>query len=72
MLDRLRDRPPNPYRHQPPRRPSHLARRTSPPPERRAPPDLTLLIYVGIGLAAILAALATPYLVAYLVEALGP
>ena len=62
---------PHPYQHQRPRRPRDLPRRTAPPPERHAPPDLRLLVYVGIALAAVLAALATPYLVAYLLEALN-
>lgn len=58
---------PRPYEHRRPQRPSHLARRTSPPPERDAPPDLTLFIYAGIALAAILVLLAVPYLIQYLV-----
>jgi hypothetical protein len=62
---------PHPYEHQRPRRPRALARRTQPPPDRRAPPDLRFLIYLGIALAAVLAALATPYLVAYLLEAMS-
>jgi hypothetical protein len=70
-LDRLPDPRPNPYRHEPPRRPERLPRRTTPPPERRAPPDLSLFMYVGIALAALLAALATPYVIGYVVEALG-
>jgi hypothetical protein len=70
-MDRLRDLRPNPYRHRPPRRPLRLPRRTTPPPERPEPPDLSVLIYVGIGLAAVLVALATPYLVGYLLEMLS-
>ena len=58
----------HPYEHHPPRRPSHLARRTTPPPDRPAPPSLRLLGYVGLGLTAILAALAVPYLVGYLIQ----
>ena len=59
----------HPYQHQRPRRPRDLARRTEPPPARHEPPDLRLFVYVGIALAAALAALATPYLIAYLLEA---
>ena len=62
---------PQPYQHQPPRRPANLPRRTQPPPVRRSPPDLRVLIYVGIALAAVLAALATPYLIAYLLQAVN-
>jgi hypothetical protein len=61
---------PHPYEHRRPRRPRYLLRRTQPPPERQAPPDLRWLIYVGIGLAAVLAALAAPYVIGYLLEAL--
>jgi hypothetical protein len=44
-----------------------------PPPEGHEPPDLRLFAYVGIALAAVLAALATPYLIAYLLQGLnGP
>jgi type VI protein secretion system component VasF len=62
---------PHPYQHQRPRRPRDLARRTQPPPERQAPPDLRYLFYAGIALAALLAALAAPYLVAYLLQAMN-
>jgi type VI protein secretion system component VasF len=62
---------PHPYQHQRPRRPRDLARRLQPPPERRAPPDLRYLLYAGMLLAAVLAALATPYLVSYLLQALN-
>jgi hypothetical protein len=61
---------PHPYEHRRPRRPRYLPRRTKPPPERQEPPDLRLLIYVGVGLAAVMAALAAPYVVGYLIEAL--
>jgi hypothetical protein len=57
------------YQHQRPRRPRDLPRRTVPPPERHEPPDLRWFAYIGIALAAVLAALATPYLIAYLLEA---
>ncbi len=60
---------PAPYEHRRPRRPRYLPRRTKPPPERAAPPDMRLMIYVGAALAAVLAALATPYVVGYLLEA---
>jgi hypothetical protein len=62
---------PHPYQHQRPRRPRDLPRRTEPPPERAEPPDLRLFAYAGIALAAVLAALATPYLIAYLLQALN-
>ena len=61
---------PHPYEHHRPRRPRYLPRRTKPPPERRDPPDLSWLLYVGIGLAAVLAILASPYLVSYLIHLL--
>jgi hypothetical protein len=64
------DLKPHPYEHRRPRRPRYLPRRTKPPPERQAPPDMRWLIYVGIALAAVVAALATPYIIGYLVEAL--
>ena len=59
---------PKRYEHQKPHRPSHLARRLQPPPERQAPPDLTLFLYAGIVLAVILMILAIPYMIGYLVE----
>jgi hypothetical protein len=62
---------PHPYEHRRPRRPRYLPRRTTPPPERRDPPDLRYLLYVGIALAAVMAALAVPYIVTYLLQALG-
>ena len=61
----------HPYEHHAPHRPSHLARRTTPPPERPAPPNLRYLVYVGVALVAVLVALAVPYLVSYLVGLLG-
>ena len=64
------DLQPHPYEHRRPRRPRYLPRRTKPPPERQAPPDMRWLIYIGFGLAAAVAALATPYIIGYLVEAL--
>ncbi len=59
---------PAPYVHRRPRRPVNLPRRTEPPPQGADPPDMRWLIYIGIGLAAIVAALATPYVIGYLVE----
>ena len=59
---------PHPYEHKRPRRPRYLPKRTKPPPERQAPPDMRWLIYVGIALAAVMAALFTPYLIGYLLE----
>jgi hypothetical protein len=59
---------PHSYEHQRPRRPSHLARRTTPPPDRPAPPNLRYLLYVGLALAAIVAALAVPYIIGYLLQ----
>ena len=55
------------YRHQRPHRPPHLPRRLEPPPERQTV-DLSWLIYVGIGLALIMAILTVPYLIAYLIN----
>ena len=57
----------HPYQHRPPRRPVHLARRLTPPPIRPAPPNLRILLYVGVALAAAMALLALPYLVSYLI-----
>lgn len=59
---------PHKYEHRRPRRPSHLPKRLTPPPERTEPPDLSLFIYAGIVLAVILMVLAIPYLMAYLFE----
>lgn len=68
---RLRDASqPNKYVHRKPRRPSHLARRLTPPPERPGPPDLSLFLYAGLVLALILVVLAVPYVVGYLFEVL--
>jgi hypothetical protein len=62
---------PQPYRHQPPRRPANLPHRTEPPPERQAPPDMRYLVYGGVILAAVFVALAAPYLIAYLLQAVN-
>jgi hypothetical protein len=59
---------PNKYEHRRPKRPSHLAKRLTPPPKRSAPPDLTLFLYAGVVLLVILAVLAIPYLIGYLFE----
>ncbi|HET7645473.1 MAG TPA: hypothetical protein VFM03_03240 [Candidatus Limnocylindria bacterium] len=59
---------PHRYEHRPPRRPSHLPRRLTPPPDRGEPPDLTLFLYAGIVLLVILMILAVPYLIGYLFE----
>jgi hypothetical protein len=64
----LRERP---YEHRKPHRPSHLARRTKPPPQRAEPPDLTLFIYAGLALAVIVMLLAIPYLLQYLATLLS-
>ena len=61
---------PNKYVHRKPRRPSHLPRRLTPPPERPEPPDLTLFLYAGLVLALILVVLALPYVIGYLFEVL--
>ena len=58
----------NRYKHRRPRRPPHLPKRLTPPPERSEPPDLTLFLYAGIVLAVFLAILAIPYLIGYLFE----
>lgn len=62
---------PNTYEHRRPKRPTRLPRRLQPPPERSDPPDLKLFLYVGMGLFVILALVAIPYVIAYLVEVLG-
>lgn len=59
---------PHPYEHRRPRRPSHLAKRLTPPPERPEPPDLTLFLYTGLVLGIILVILALPYIAGYLFE----
>jgi hypothetical protein len=59
---------PRKYEHRKPRRPSHLAKRLTPPPERSAPPDLSLFLYAGMVLAIILVIVAIPYIIGYLFE----
>jgi hypothetical protein len=61
----------HPYQHRPPRRPVRLARRLTPPPPRAQPPDLSLFLYAGIVLAIILAVLAIPYVISYLVDVIS-
>src|SRR3990172_6477946 len=68
---RMPDLHPHPYEHRPPRRPSRLARRTTPPPEHPEPPNLRYLGYVGLLLTAVVVALAVPYIVSYLVQLVG-
>jgi len=62
---------PRPYEHRRPQRPERLARRSTPPPERPAPPDLSLFLYAGLALAVIVMLLAIPYLLQYVVSLLG-
>jgi hypothetical protein len=64
------DTNPHSYEHRPPRRPLHLARRTTPPPERPTPPNLRYLAYVGLALTAVVIALAVPYVIGYLLQAI--
>ncbi len=59
---------PHKYEHRRPRRPSHLPKRLTPPPDRAEPPDLSLFLYAGMVLALILVILAIPYLIAYMFE----
>lgn len=63
-MNAQRDRP---YEHQAPRRPSRLPRRTDPPPERAGAPDLRVLLFIGLVLVGIVAFVAIPYLVQYVV-----
>ena len=59
---------PHKYEHRRPRRPPHLPKRLTPPPERAGPPDLTLFLYAGVVLLVVLAVLAIPYLIGYVFE----
>jgi hypothetical protein len=61
---------PNRYEHRRPRRPSHLPKRLTPPPEREGPPDLSLFLYAGMVLVIILVIMAIPYAIGYLFEVL--
>ncbi|MFN2484081.1 MAG: hypothetical protein ABR509_03985 [Candidatus Limnocylindria bacterium] len=55
------------YHHEKPHRPSRLPRRLEPPPERQRF-DISWMIYIGIGLALVMAILIVPYLIAYLIN----
>jgi hypothetical protein len=61
---------PNKYEHRRPRRPSHLPKRLTPPPERAGPPDLSLFLYAGIVIAIVLVILAIPGVIRLLFEIL--
>ena len=61
---------PRKYEHRRPRRPSHLPKRLTPPPERAEPPDLSLFLYAGIVIAIVLVILALPGVVQLLFEIL--
>ena len=61
---------PRKYAHRRPRRPSHLPKRLTPPPERAEPPDLSLFLYAGIVIAIVLVILALPGVVRLLFEIL--
>jgi hypothetical protein len=56
------------YEHRRPQRPSHLPRRLTPPPERAAPPDLTLFLYAGLALLIVLVIAAIPMAVRFLLS----
>ena len=62
---------PNAYEHQAPRRPLHLPRRLTPPPEHPAPPNLKIFAWVGLALGIVLLVLALPYLISYLLALAG-
>jgi hypothetical protein len=62
---------PNAYEHQAPRRPLHLPRRLTPPPEHPAPPNLKIFAWVGLALGIVLLVLALPYLIGYLLTIAG-
>jgi len=59
---------PHKYEHRRPRRPSHLPRRLTPPPERAEPPDLRPFLYVGLVLAIIILIAAIPNIAAVLLD----
>ena len=61
---------PHKYEHRRPRRPPHLPKRLTPPPERAAPPDLSLFLYAGIVIAIVLVILAIPGVIRLLFEIL--
>jgi hypothetical protein len=62
---------PNVYEHEAPRRPLHLPKRLTPPPEHPAPPNLKVFAWVGLALAIVLLVLALPYLFSYLLALAG-
>jgi hypothetical protein len=62
---------PNVYEHHPPRRPIHLQRRLTPPPEHPAPPNLKIFAWVGLALGIVLLVLALPYLISYFLALAG-
>jgi hypothetical protein len=62
---------PNAYEHHPPRRPLHLPRRLTPPPEHPAPPNLKIFAWVGLALGIVVLVLALPYLISYLLALAG-
>ncbi len=55
------------YHHERPRRPPRLPRRLEPPPERQTV-DIRWMVYIGFGLAAVMAIIAIPYVIAYIIE----
>ena len=59
---------PHKYEHRRPRRPSHLPKRLTPPPDRAGPPDLSLFLYAGIVIAIVLVILAIPGIIRLLFE----
>jgi hypothetical protein len=59
---------PHRYEHRRPRRPSHLPKRLTPPPERAEPPDLRPFLYAGLVLAIILLIAAIPNIAAVLLD----
>lgn len=61
---------PHRYEHRRPKRPSHLAKRLTPPTRRAEVPDLSLFLYAGLVLAIIVVIVAIPYIVGYLFEVL--
>jgi hypothetical protein len=62
---------PHRYEHRRPRRPSHLPKRLTPPPERADPPDMSWFLYAGIVLALIVVIVAIPYAIVVIVELLS-
>jgi hypothetical protein len=44
-----------------------MSRRTEPPPERAGAPDLRVILFIGLVLVGIIAFVAIPYLIQYLV-----